>query len=146
PSGAGCRHRDGGRRRDAPLVLDLLLQLDEIEDAHLPQLVEHLVDRARSHLVLLLLGLCLRGGGLFLDLLLGRRPRRLSLRRRRPPSSTCPAATRLARRAPASGAPSRQSPSLPRPDRPPTPETRSRWALPAAPAANPLRQPRPPGA
>src|SRR5206468_554141 len=41
------RHRRGGG--DAPLVLDLLLQLDELEDAHLPQIVEQLVDGVRHY-------------------------------------------------------------------------------------------------
>src|SRR3954447_22225639 len=49
----GNRHRSG--RGDAPLLLDLVLQLDEIEHGHLAELVEDLVDTACSHLLLLLL-------------------------------------------------------------------------------------------
>src|SRR5438093_7109939 len=52
----GC-YRDRSCGGDAPLVLDLLLQLDEVEHGHLPELVEHLVDCACSHLLLLLCGL-----------------------------------------------------------------------------------------
>src|SRR5438552_2948468 len=48
-SPARSSHCDGRRGRDAPLVLDLLLQLDQVENGHLPELVEHLVDRACSH-------------------------------------------------------------------------------------------------
>src|SRR5262249_9695993 len=57
-AGGGCagrRDRDRSGGRDAPLVLDLLLQLDQLEDGHLPQLVEHLVDTGCCHLLLLLL-------------------------------------------------------------------------------------------
>ena len=49
-AGAGARHRAGGRDRDrsggrdAPLLLDLVLQLDQLEDGHLPELLEHRVD------------------------------------------------------------------------------------------------------
>src|SRR5207249_7314638 len=42
-------NRDRSGSRDAPLVLDLLLQLDEIENGHLPELLEHLVGRASGH-------------------------------------------------------------------------------------------------
>src|SRR5580765_1536726 len=42
--GARSRNRDRGGGSDAPLLLDLLLQLDELEDGHLPELREHLVD------------------------------------------------------------------------------------------------------
>src|SRR6185312_7597631 len=47
----GARSRDGHRSGggDPPLVLDLLLQLDEVENAHLPELVEHLVDSSCCH-------------------------------------------------------------------------------------------------
>src|SRR5207253_6699441 len=45
--GRGDRDRSGGG--DAPLVLDLLLQLDEVENGHLPELLEHLVGRASGH-------------------------------------------------------------------------------------------------
>src|SRR5256885_4506465 len=43
----GNRDRSGGG--DAPFVLDLLLQLDELEHGHLAELVEHLVGRASGH-------------------------------------------------------------------------------------------------
>src|SRR5207248_689462 len=66
-----CRNCDRGCGCDAPLVLDLLLQLDEIEHGHLPELVEHLVDCACSHLLLLLLRLS--GGCLFCRCLYRRR-------------------------------------------------------------------------
>src|SRR5437667_1307799 len=56
-TGCGDRNRSSGG--DTPLVLDLLLQLDQVEDRHLPELVEHLVDRACSHLLLLLFCLSL---------------------------------------------------------------------------------------
>src|SRR5204862_7689671 len=42
-------HRDRSGSRDVPLVLDLLLELDEIEHGHLPELVEHLVDATCCH-------------------------------------------------------------------------------------------------
>src|SRR5581483_533268 len=48
-SGPRGRDRDRGGGGDAPLVLDLLLQLDELEDGHLPQVVEHLVNAGSSH-------------------------------------------------------------------------------------------------
>src|SRR5439155_20029286 len=38
----GDRDRSGGR--DAPLLLDLVLQLDQLEDGHAPELLEHRVD------------------------------------------------------------------------------------------------------
>src|SRR3954468_18081730 len=49
------RSRDGDRSGggDAPLLLDLVLQLDQLEDAHAPQLLENGVDS--SHLTLLCL-------------------------------------------------------------------------------------------
>src|SRR5438105_2072399 len=49
--GGGAGRRDGDRSGggDAPLVLDLLLQLDEVEHGQLPELVEDLVDSCCSH-------------------------------------------------------------------------------------------------
>ena len=53
PPAAGSRRRSSDRDRsgsgDAPLVLDLLLQLDELEHGHLPELVEQLVDSCSRH-------------------------------------------------------------------------------------------------
>src|SRR6266508_481456 len=48
----GSRGDDRGGRgsRDAPLVLDLPLELDQFEHGHLAQLVEELIYTARSHL------------------------------------------------------------------------------------------------
>src|SRR5687767_9666360 len=46
-AGSGDRDRSGGG--DAPLLLDLLLELDQVENGHLPELVEHLVDSGGSH-------------------------------------------------------------------------------------------------
>src|SRR5439155_15228255 len=43
----GDRNRGSGR--DPPLVLDLLLQLDQLEDGHLPQLIEQLVNSSGCH-------------------------------------------------------------------------------------------------
>src|SRR5688500_428127 len=45
---AACRSGDRDRRcrRHAPLLFDLVLQLDELEDGHLPELVEDGVDTA----------------------------------------------------------------------------------------------------
>src|SRR6476661_6577185 len=50
--GAGRCDRDRSGGRDAPLLLDLVLELDQLEDGHLPQLVEDLVDRHYSSSVL----------------------------------------------------------------------------------------------
>src|SRR5207237_4864480 len=47
--GGRCGDRDRRGGRDAPLVLDLLLQLDEVEHGQLPELVEDLVDSSCSH-------------------------------------------------------------------------------------------------
>src|SRR6185295_8698925 len=47
--GAWCGDGDGSGGRDPPLVLDLLLQLDEVENGHLPELLEHLVHAASGH-------------------------------------------------------------------------------------------------
>src|SRR5262245_36548283 len=47
-------YRDGGGRRDAPLVLDLLLELDQLEHAHRAQLLEDSVN-CRHRLCLLVL-------------------------------------------------------------------------------------------
>jgi hypothetical protein len=41
-TGGGDRDRSGGR--DAPLLLDLVLQLDELEDRHAPELLEDRVN------------------------------------------------------------------------------------------------------
>src|SRR6478672_9447326 len=50
--GAGRCDRDRSGGRDAPLLLDLVLELDQLKDGHLPQLVEDLVDRHYSSSVL----------------------------------------------------------------------------------------------
>src|SRR5918995_6367161 len=48
-SRAGSRNGHRRRRRDPPLLFDLVLQLDELEDGHLPELVEDGVDTALCH-------------------------------------------------------------------------------------------------
>src|SRR5436305_3628148 len=45
--GCGDRHRSGGR--DAPLLLDLVLQLDQLEDRHGPERVEDRVNCGGCH-------------------------------------------------------------------------------------------------
>src|SRR5581483_1252267 len=42
---AGGRDRDRSGGGDAPLLLDLVLQLDELENRHLPEVLEDRVDR-----------------------------------------------------------------------------------------------------
>ena len=61
------RDRDRSGGGDAPLLLDLVLELDELEHGHLPELLEHRVDcchRYSSSLVLSVVGSSALGRGL----------------------------------------------------------------------------------
>src|ERR1700751_2344721 len=60
--GAGRRDRDRSGGGHAPLLLDLVLELDQLEDGHLPQLVEDLVDRHYSSSVLSSVGVSSAAG------------------------------------------------------------------------------------
>src|SRR6266516_1118717 len=57
--GTRCRHRDRSGRAHAPLLLELVLELHEIEDGHAPELLDELVGISLRHLAppLVLLGL-----------------------------------------------------------------------------------------